>query len=171
VTDWNTIEIGWREDPTLEGAVGNTGGRDRGRDRQAAVLGFFDLLVRDNLATTILQQVGHEENVQAIMQHRTTRVARTRSWSAASRIRGLGTFPPGISRTMSRACVLELADCIHHLTGRPARRLKLTDRGLVREGYHADLCFFDPRLCGTRHVRQPAPAGRRNSWVLVGGSP
>ena len=30
---------------------------------------FFDLLERDTLATTILQHVGHEENVRAIMVH------------------------------------------------------------------------------------------------------
>ena len=30
---------------------------------------FFELLQRDNLATTILQHVGHEENVRTIMVH------------------------------------------------------------------------------------------------------
>lgn len=30
------------------------------------------------------------------------------------------------------------------MTSRPAARLRLPDRGLVREGYRADLVLFDP---------------------------
>src|SRR5204863_1209334 len=40
--------------------------------------------------------------------------------------------------------VLTLADCVAHLTGRAARRLRLADRGLVGVGYAADLVLFDP---------------------------
>ncbi len=64
--------------------------------------------------------------------------------------RSWGTFPRYLARYVRELGVLELADCIHHLTGRPARRLRLTDRGLIREGYHADLVLFDPaRPSGT----------------------
>jgi N-acyl-D-amino-acid deacylase len=41
--------------------------------------------------------------------------------------------------------VLSLEECVAHLTSRPAARLRLPDRGLVREGYRADLVLFDPR--------------------------
>jgi N-acyl-D-amino-acid deacylase len=41
--------------------------------------------------------------------------------------------------------VLSLEECVAHLTGRPAARLRLPDRGLVREGHRADLVLFDPR--------------------------
>lgn len=41
--------------------------------------------------------------------------------------------------------MLPLEECVAHLTGRPAARLRLPDRGLVREGYRADLVLFDPR--------------------------
>ncbi|HMF40816.1 MAG TPA: amidohydrolase family protein, partial [Polyangia bacterium] len=34
---------------------------------------------------------------------------------------------------------------VHKMTGMPAARLRLADRGLVREGYAADLAIFDPR--------------------------
>lgn len=39
---------------------------------------------------------------------------------------------------------LSLEECVAHLTSRPARRLRLADRGYVREGYRADLVLFDP---------------------------
>ncbi|GAA4964355.1 hypothetical protein GCM10023238_34960 [Streptomyces heliomycini] len=40
--------------------------------------------------------------------------------------------------------MLSLEECVAHLTSRPAARLRLPDRGLVREGYRADLVLFDP---------------------------
>lgn len=40
--------------------------------------------------------------------------------------------------------MLGLEECVAHLTGRPAARLGLSDRGLVRVGHRADLVLFDP---------------------------
>jgi N-acyl-D-amino-acid deacylase len=68
--------------------------------------------------------------------------------------------------------VLELADCVHHLTGRPARRLGLTDRGLVREGYHADLVLFDPvTVRDTATFEDPCRQAEGIPYVFVNGVP
>jgi N-acyl-D-amino-acid deacylase len=68
--------------------------------------------------------------------------------------------------------VLELADCVHHLTGRPARRLRLADRGLVRLGYRADLVLFDPL---TVHDNATFDSPRQQAsgipYVFVNGVP
>ena len=54
------------------------------------------------------------------------------------------------------------------MTGRPASRLSLTDRGLLREGYRADLTLFDANTVIDRATyedpRQPA-AGFDSVWV------
>jgi N-acyl-D-amino-acid deacylase len=39
--------------------------------------------------------------------------------------------------------VLGLEECVQHLTGNAARRLRLRDRGLIRTGYAADLVLFE----------------------------
>ena len=40
--------------------------------------------------------------------------------------------------------LFSLETAVHKMTGMSAARLRLRDRGLVREGYAADLAIFDP---------------------------
>jgi N-acyl-D-amino-acid deacylase len=173
VTDWNTIEIGGVKNPELGNAVGHMVAALAVEAGQTPAEVFFDLLIRDNLATTILQHVGHEENVQAIMKHPThTGGSDAILVGGKPHPRAWGTFPRYLAHYVRELGVLELADCIHHLTGRPAKRLRLADRGLVREGYHADLVLFDP--AGVRDAAtfdNPRQQAEGIPWVLVGGVP
>jgi len=145
VIEWDTIEIGGVRNPALSSVVGNTVAALAARaDRPAAEV-FFDLLIQDDLATSILQHVGHEENVRAIMRHPShTGGSDGILVGGKPHPRSWGTFPRYLAHYVRELGVLDLPDCIHHLTGRPARRLRLTDRGLIREGYVADLVLFDP---------------------------
>jgi N-acyl-D-aspartate/D-glutamate deacylase len=55
-----------------------------------------------------------------------------------------GTFPRILSRYVRAQNVLPLERAIHKMTGATARALKLADRGLLREGFCADVVIFDP---------------------------
>ncbi|ADB35167.1 N-acyl-D-amino-acid deacylase [Kribbella flavida DSM 17836] len=173
VTDWRTIEIGGVKNPALEGAVGNTVAQIAADLGKPPAWVFFDLLLRDDLASTILQHVGHEENVRAIMQHPThTGGSDGILVGSKPHPRGWGTFPRYLAHYVRELGVLELADCVHHLTGRPARRLRLTDRGLVRTGYHADLVLFDAATVrDAATFANPRQQAEGIPWVLVGGVP
>ncbi|WP_328990851.1 D-aminoacylase [Kribbella sp. NBC_01245] len=173
VTDWRTIEIGGVKNPELADAVGQTIDTRASRTGQRPADVFFDILIRDNLATTILQHVGHEENVQAIMKHPShTGGSDAILVGGKPHPRAWGTFPRYLAHYVRELGVLELADCVHHLTGRPARRLGLTDRGLIREGYHADLVLFDPDgVRDTATFEDPRQQAEGIPWVLVAGTP
>ena len=171
VVEWDTIEIGGVRNPLLADAVGHTVAELSARSGTPAADIFFDLLVGDDLATSILQHVGHEENVRAIMQHPShTGGSDGILVGGKPHPRSWGTFPRYLAHYVRELGILELADCIHHLTGRPARRLRLPDRGFVREGYAADLVLFDPAK-----VRDAAtfPAPRQQAegipYVFVNG--
>ncbi len=56
-----------------------------------------------------------------------------------------GTFPRVLGEYARERKLFSLETAVHKMTGMCARRLRLADRGLVREGYAADLTVFDPR--------------------------
>ncbi|GGR99464.1 N-acyl-D-amino-acid deacylase [Streptomyces humidus] len=143
--DWETIEISGVTDPALGDFVGRT------VHASAALLGETPwatarrLLTDDGLGPTILQHVGHEENVRAIMRHRAhTGGSDGILTGAKPHPRAYGAFPRYLGHYVRESGLMSLEECVAHLTGRPAARLRLPDRGLVREGYRADLVLFDP---------------------------
>ena len=56
-----------------------------------------------------------------------------------------GTFPRVLGRYCRNENLFSLPEAIHKMTGMPAQRFGLNERGLIREGYFADLTLFDPR--------------------------
>ncbi len=58
--------------------------------------------------------------------------------------RAYGTFPRVLGEYARDRHLFPLETAVHKMTGMPAARLRLRDRGLVREGYAADLTVFDP---------------------------
>src|SRR5947207_8540118 len=59
--------------------------------------------------------------------------------------RGWGTYPRILGRYVRDQHLLPLEFAIHKMTGLPAGHLSLQRRGLVREGYFADITIFDPK--------------------------
>ncbi|BCK68907.1 N-acyl-D-amino-acid deacylase [Streptomyces libani subsp. rufus] len=143
--DWDTIEISGVSDPALADHVGKTLARSAAERGEEPWRTARRLLIEDHLGPTILQHVGHEDNVRRIMRHRVhTGGSDGILQGAKPHPRAYGTFPQYLGRYVRELGVLSLEECVAHLTGRPAARLRLPDRGLVREGYRADLVLFDP---------------------------
>ena len=145
--EWATIEIAGVANPELAPLVGRRVSDLAAQQEVAAVDVFFDILRRDALATSIQQHVGDEDNVRLIMQHRTHMAGSDGILVGAKpHPRAWGTFARYLSHYSRDLGLMSLEECVAHLTGRPAARLALTDRGLVREGYAADLVLFDPAM-------------------------
>ncbi|MFE2052585.1 amidohydrolase family protein [Streptomyces sp. NPDC059459] len=143
--EWDTIEISGTGDPALGEYVGRTVLESARRRGETPWTVARNLLLADRLAPTILQHVGHEENVRAIMRHRVhTGGSDGILQGTKPHPRAYGTFPHYLGHYVRELGVLSLQECVAHLTSRPAARLRLPDRGLVREGYRADLVLFDP---------------------------
>ncbi|WP_329122053.1 N-acyl-D-amino-acid deacylase family protein [Streptomyces sp. NBC_01465] len=143
--EWDTIEISGVSDPGLAGCVGKTLAQSAAERGEEPWVTARRLLINDRLGSTILQHVGHEENVRQIMRHRVhTGGSDGILQGYKPHPRAYGTFPQYLGRYARELGVLSLEETVAHLTSRPAARLRLSDRGLVREGYRADLVLFDP---------------------------
>lgn len=169
VAEWDTIEISGVTNPELAGHVGRTIAEIAGPDDPFATC--VDILLRDDLGTGILQHVGHEENVRAIMQHpRHTGGSDGLLVGAKPHPRAWGTFPRYLGHYCRELGLFSLEECVAHLTGRAAARLRLADRGLVRTGHAADLVVFDPdTVTDTATFAEPAQQAAGIPYVLVNG--
>jgi len=91
-----------------------------------------------------------------------------------------GEFPGILERFVRDEPVLRLEEAIHKMTGMPAARLDLPDRGLLREGFAADVVVFDlsrvrdraTNLWPHAHPFENYPHGYPEGidWVLVNGA-
>ena len=59
--------------------------------------------------------------------------------------RSFGAFPRVLGHYSRERGLFPLETAVHKMTGLPAKRLGLADRGLLKEGFWADLCIFDPK--------------------------
>jgi N-acyl-D-aspartate/D-glutamate deacylase len=59
--------------------------------------------------------------------------------------RGWGSYPRILGRYVRDEKLLPLELAIHKMTGMPAANVGLKQRGLLREGYFADITVFDPK--------------------------
>ena len=55
-----------------------------------------------------------------------------------------GTYPRILGCYVRELKLLPLEDAVRRMTSFPASRLGLRDRGVIAEGYFADLVLFDP---------------------------
>ncbi|MFJ4169603.1 amidohydrolase family protein [Paenarthrobacter sp. NPDC089714] len=172
VAEWETLEISGVQNPALAGYVGKTIKDIAAETGEEPFDVFARILTEDRLGTGILQHVGHEENVQAIMKHRThTGGSDGLLVGAKPHPRAWGTFPRYLGHYSRDLGLLSLEETVHHLSGRPAARLKLHNRGLVREGFAADVVLFDPEtIRDTATFENPRQAASGIEYVFVNGT-
>ena len=81
-----------------------------------------------------------------------------------------GTFPRVLGRYCREEGLLPLTEAIHKMTGMPAARFALSGRGLIRDGYHADLVLFDAEtIRDTATYADPVCAAEGIAAVWVNG--
>ena len=91
--------------------------------------------------------------------------------SGAGHPRTFGTYPRVLGRYARDLGALPLEDAVRKMTSVPAGRMGLSDRGLLKEGYFAELVVFDRQTVGeTGSVETPSEKPAGIMYVLVNGS-
>ena len=139
-----------------------------------------DYLIEDRGATRVLVTSISEDDVRDIVRSREALVGSDGNCVATygtvsqgmPHPRFYGTFPRVIGHYVGAEKLLPLEAAVHKMTGATARALRLADRGLLREGFAADVAIFDPadfRDRATYADPHQYPSGARTT-VLVNGT-
>ncbi len=86
--------------------------------------------------------------------------------------RAYGTFPRILRKYVREEHALALEDAIRKFTALPAQRMRLTDRGVLKQGMWADMVIFDPAtIRDLATFEQPNQLSQGMEYVLVNGVP
>lgn len=82
------------------------------------------------------------------------------------------TFPRILRKYVREEHALTLPDAIRKFTALPAQRMRLTDRGVLKEAMRADVVIFDPAtIKDLATLELPNQLSQGMEYVLVNGVP
>ena len=133
----------------------------------------FDI-IRGGGATAVYHAIGPED-VDRIMQHPATAIGSDGPvgvfGEGAPHPRQYGTFARVLGLYVRERKVLSLEDAIRKMSSQSARRLGIHDRGLITEGYFADIAIFDPdEIIDKATFENPHQYAIGTKFVLVNGA-
>jgi N-acyl-D-amino-acid deacylase len=129
------------------------------------------LLEEDELRACYVHHAAHEGNVHDILRWSGQMVGSDGlHLPGKTHPRLYGTFPRVLGRYVREEAIIPLELAVHKMTGMPAARLGLKQRGLLRPGYAADLVVFDPAtVCDTATFEEPLRYPTGVPHVFVNG--
>jgi N-acyl-D-amino-acid deacylase len=84
--------------------------------------------------------------------------------------RNYGTFPRVLARYVRELKILTMEEAIYKMTGQPAAKLRLFDRGMLKPGLAADLVMFDPATVSDKATyKKPHQYAEGIGCVMVNG--
>jgi N-acyl-D-amino-acid deacylase len=142
---WDELRLGALTRPENLEWEGRTLGelmRASGRD---AVDAICDLLLAEDLRTNQVTPGPHFEGIRPFLQHPQAMIGTDGVLIGDKPSpRSYGTYPRILGQLVREERWLGLEDAVHRMTGAPAARLGLADRGRIADGLLADLVVFDP---------------------------
>ena len=139
---------------------------------------LFDLILADHGQTGAIYFMMSEDDMRTAMKSPfvsfcTDSGARANDGPLAgskSHPRGWGSYPRILGRYVRDEHLLTLEQAVHKMTGMPAKRVSLHDRGLLLTGAYADITIFDPKTVidrATFEMPNQHPEGIK--YVIVNG--
>ena len=140
----------------------------RGQDPADAL---FDLLVEERLGISVVGLGTNQQTLPAFVSHPYGMIASDAIlFGEYPSPRSYGCFPIVLAEFVRAERHLRLPEAIRKMTSFPAQRLGLPDRGLLRDGFKADIVVFDPETVkapATREEPKQFPVGIE--YVIVNG--
>jgi N-acyl-D-amino-acid deacylase len=141
---------------------------ETGRD---AVDAICDLLLAEDLRVAQVTTGPWSETLPRFVRHPVGMVGTDSTFLGEKPSpRTYGSFPRILGQFVRDEQLLSLEEAVRKMTSAPAARLGLTDRGLLRDGYTADLVVFDPaRVRSNATYENPRQYPDGIEYVAVNG--
>ncbi|HJP72404.1 MAG TPA: D-aminoacylase [Candidatus Limnocylindria bacterium] len=168
---WDDVRLGAFTDPDLLRWEGHTLGEliaERGED---PVDVLCDLLLAEDLRVNQVTPGPWTETLRDFIRHPVGMIGTDSTFIGDKPSpRTYGSFPRVLGQFVREEALLSLEEAVRSMTSAPAARLGLTDRGIIRDGYAADLVIFDrDRVRSNATYDEPRRFPDGIEWVIVGG--
>lgn len=140
----------------------------------------FDLLIQDQAFTQVGIFMMSEPDIVLTLQQPWVSICNDSQGTATDGLlgkehphpRAYGTFPRILRKYVREERKLTLPDAIRKFSALPAQRMRLVDRGVLKEGMWADAVIFDPDTIRDRATfENPNQLSEGMRFVLVNGVP
>jgi N-acyl-D-amino-acid deacylase len=168
---WDDVRLGAFTRPELIRWEGRTLGEviaDRGDD---PVDVLCDLLLSEDLRVNEVTPGPWTETLRDFIRHPVGMIGTDSTFIGEKPSpRTYGSFPRVLGQFVREEALLSLEEAIRSMTSAPAARLGLADRGVIRDGFAADLVILDAdRVRSNATYEEPRRYPDGIEWVIVGG--
>jgi N-acyl-D-amino-acid deacylase len=141
---------------------------------------LFDLIVRDRASTEVAVFGMSEPDVVLALRQPWVSIDTDASGTSPEGLlgqehphpRAYGTFPRILRKYVREEGTLSLPEAIRKFSALPAQRMRLADRGVLKEGLWADVVVFDPaKVRDLATYEDPNRLSEGMEYVLVNGVP
>jgi N-acyl-D-aspartate/D-glutamate deacylase len=136
---------------------------------------ILDIILELEGKVTQVKHFAFQEDVDAVITHPLSMVM-SDGWltnifaKGKPHPRNFGTFPKFLNQYVKEKKLLTWEDAIRKITSMPATVLRLKDRGLIKEGFVADISIFDEdKIIDTATYQNPKQYPRGIEYVIVNG--
>jgi dihydroorotase/N-acyl-D-amino-acid deacylase len=174
------IIIGVVHKPALKPLLGKTIAQVAALWKKDPMDALFDLLIADDGLTQVAVFGMSESDVALALQQPWVSVDNDSEGTSPEGIlgqdhphpRAYATFPRILRKYVREERKLTLEDAIRKFAALPAQRMRLIDRGVLKEGMWADVVIFDPATIQDRATfENPNQLSEGMEYVLVNGVP
>jgi N-acyl-D-amino-acid deacylase len=134
---------------------------------------LFDLVVEEKFGVMVILFMMAEEDIQRIMRSPLTMVGTDGiPGFGVEKVhpRMTGTFPRVLGRYVREQGVLTLEEAIRKMTSFPAQTFGVRNKGMLKEGFDADIVVFDPEtIIDKSTYEDPNQKPEGIHYVLVNG--
>ena len=141
---------------------------------------LFELLIEEKLRVDAIFFSMNRDNLKAILKSPYTMIGTDSSARCFDGVtakgkphpRGFGSFPRVLGRYVREEGLISFEEAVYKMTGLPAETFGIKLRGVIAEGYFADITIFDPdKVVDNASFDNPFERPSGISYVFVNGTP